>query len=727
MVNNLQVAFEKATKKYFEQNSSDEEQNLEYPELKTSVFREKYLLNKSFLNNKDNEMDNDDDNDNDDRDDDRIDNLEKNEKINFDKKSKDHSDNNDHNKSSKNKNKTKKEKYEKKLEKKMVMDGVNKNEEDDHDKEKSKISKGVKRKRKEKEKKKKKRKLDKTKYKDEDDQHSDCDMSEDEHHFENKSVDENLEEKEIINRKEENLKHKSPKKYSKKNKLLTEKGHKKNITKLDKKIDNEIITKLKSSSKEEENQISTSSGLDKKMKSKKKLQKNSKDVLLSKKHKNEFNSSDSVKKNELYKTESIKKSYSKSFSDENIEEDDNKGDFSSDESVIDYPIKSKTKKSKDKSKSNTNNKTGKDKEKDILLSSSSKTCDDNNKNVKKSKPEYNKSPKSPSHHQTDLFKKSKYKKKIKSASKNDSSDFTSSKLTVENIKSQSQIINRSSDKDDDDDDLQSISSRSFSRGPSPLRSDGSSNDPNDFNNSFDYDFDEEKIMKNLPSKPPTPDIKDKFDLIKERRSRLNDDKWNQVVKEAEKISKKNSNTKSTQIVKDKNHKLNETIQKLKMRNAKVKQKDKDLKQGKKKHEKSSSSLKPKEKHKDKLEKKKKGATKENKKEISNKLNAPMIEASDEYDFIDNDIPPPTPNPAIIDRFLTETSGDKEKKVKKSKKDESDKKKENKEKHSSKKNLSKKSATSNTSGKKSNTNVAALDFEAEQTLKDINKWLEHTPR
>lgn len=41
MVNNLQHAFEKATRKYFEQNSSDEEVDLEYPDLKTNVFREK--------------------------------------------------------------------------------------------------------------------------------------------------------------------------------------------------------------------------------------------------------------------------------------------------------------------------------------------------------------------------------------------------------------------------------------------------------------------------------------------------------------------------------------------------------------------------------------------------------------------------------------------------------------------------------------------------------------
>lgn len=41
MVNNLQQAFEKSTRKYFEQNSSDEEVDLEYPDLKTNVFREK--------------------------------------------------------------------------------------------------------------------------------------------------------------------------------------------------------------------------------------------------------------------------------------------------------------------------------------------------------------------------------------------------------------------------------------------------------------------------------------------------------------------------------------------------------------------------------------------------------------------------------------------------------------------------------------------------------------
>lgn len=49
MVNNLQVAFEKATKKYFESNSSDDERNAEYPDLKTNVFREKNFNAKNVV------------------------------------------------------------------------------------------------------------------------------------------------------------------------------------------------------------------------------------------------------------------------------------------------------------------------------------------------------------------------------------------------------------------------------------------------------------------------------------------------------------------------------------------------------------------------------------------------------------------------------------------------------------------------------------------------------
>jgi len=49
MVTNLQIAFEKATNKYFDQNSSDEEGYLEYPELKSNVFKEKIKSKTEFL------------------------------------------------------------------------------------------------------------------------------------------------------------------------------------------------------------------------------------------------------------------------------------------------------------------------------------------------------------------------------------------------------------------------------------------------------------------------------------------------------------------------------------------------------------------------------------------------------------------------------------------------------------------------------------------------------
>lgn len=46
MVNNLQTAFEKSTRKYFEQNSSDDDVS-QYPEMKTNVFREKNFNTKN--------------------------------------------------------------------------------------------------------------------------------------------------------------------------------------------------------------------------------------------------------------------------------------------------------------------------------------------------------------------------------------------------------------------------------------------------------------------------------------------------------------------------------------------------------------------------------------------------------------------------------------------------------------------------------------------------------
>lgn len=49
MVNNLQTAFDRSTKKYFDSNSSDDEHNAEYPDLKTNVFREKHLNTKNVV------------------------------------------------------------------------------------------------------------------------------------------------------------------------------------------------------------------------------------------------------------------------------------------------------------------------------------------------------------------------------------------------------------------------------------------------------------------------------------------------------------------------------------------------------------------------------------------------------------------------------------------------------------------------------------------------------
>lgn len=174
-------------------------------------------------------------------------------------------------------------------------------------------------------------------------------------------------------------------------------------------------------------------------------------------------------------------------------------------------------------------------------------------------------------------------------------------------------------------------------------------------------------------------VKDKFDMIKQRRNRTanSDDKWKQIVKNAEKIKDKTS-TSSTDgpKVQEKNQKLKETIEKLKQQNKQSKKLLNKLSDAKttssdsKTEAKSSFDL---------LKESKPPKTKVKSKETSG------VEQ-------ELDIPAETSSKKSPNKKVKEKPGKK------------------KGKHASK-----------------TPNMEALELETEQTLKDINRWLEHTPR
>lgn len=233
----------------------------------------------------------------------------------------------------------------------------------------------------------------------------------------------------------------------------------------------------------------------------------------------------------------------------------------------------------------------------------------------------------------------------------------------------------------DDDDKMSISSRSFSRSPSPLPSINSSALTEDLTNSFDYDQDKSSKSKLDSSfRSDTPEIKDKFDLIKERRNRLNQEK--------EKVKKKDHQSHQ----KEKNQKLKETIEKLKIKN-----------------EKSKSHI----------------------EFIDEVLGGKTVkkESSNVFDKLKNESSPPKVKSSVKKGDSSSHKELQEKvKTKKSKLE----KKEEKPKESKVKSEEKLPAlanpTANNKNKKQNkASLDVLDMETEQTLKDINKWLEHTPR
>ncbi|XP_053689703.1 protein split ends isoform X2 [Sabethes cyaneus] len=295
-------------------------------------------------------------------------------------------------------------------------------------------------------------------------------------------------------------------------------------------------------------------------------------------------------------------------------------------------------------------------------------------------------------------------------------------------------------------------SRSFSRSPSPLpsiRDDYSSF--SDHSMEFDEDVPMGSPSKKLPTRPITPDIIDKYDLIKQRRR-------NQTVSVPPTVVPPPANDKT---VKAKSHKTQEGSRK--------KQKSD---QPQTNSPSASSTLPPMKGTKNKVEeeqplKVKEAATKGKKKrdrspdasshdpvEPVSKWNAeaelrpPSLEKPrpsykdekvekqrepdkkaapcDEYDFVDD-----SPLETIAPKQATPIASPIEKipKPVKNKTDSSSRKqnqKPNKTPHGSSSRPFP-IGGANKQPKQSGANMEALELETEQTLKDINKWLENTPR
>lgn len=201
----------------------------------------------------------------------------------------------------------------------------------------------------------------------------------------------------------------------------------------------------------------------------------------------------------------------------------------------------------------------------------------------------------------------------------------------------------------------------------------------------------ESKSKNNKARSPSPSlslyssensnsVKDKFDLIKERRSRASqsDDKWKQIVKNAEKIKDKTSSSSTDgSKVQEKNQKLKETIEKLKQKNKQSKKLLTKL-----------SDAKP--------------------------SSVDKTEEKSPFDLLRESKPAKGKNKSTDNAELESSSAVQESVGKKS--------------------LGKKQKEKSTKGQKKTgkhsakaANMEALELETEQTLKDINRWLEHTPR
>lgn len=287
-------------------------------------------------------------------------------------------------------------------------------------------------------------------------------------------------------------------------------------------------------------------------------------------------------------------------------------------------------------------------------------------------------------------------------------------------------------------------SRSFSRSPSPLPSirDGYSS-MSDHSMEFDQDLDDTDKGKSDPARPLTPDIRDKYDLIKERR------------RNQQKAAPQTST--STSVTQEKPTKQKAKPQEISRKKQKSNQTQNTS---------SSASTTPSKQQKGTEESEKPAKTKEtgkNKRKrdqpseciddspILEDVKAPIeplpvvekprlsymddktdkreserkIDPCDEYDFIDDS---PTEIPTL--KVATPVASPVEK-ISKPPKVKTDpcKKQTQKSSKSSQNNTTVKPnpITASKPPKASGANMEALELETEQTLKDINKWLENTPR
>lgn len=240
-------------------------------------------------------------------------------------------------------------------------------------------------------------------------------------------------------------------------------------------------------------------------------------------------------------------------------------------------------------------------------------------------------------------------------------------------------------KSSNNEDLFSMSSGSFSRSPSPLPSIRSSALTEDMANSLDCENDTSKGSKKILDssfRSDTPEIKDKFDLIKERRNKMSQEK--------EKARRKDQPQAISQT-KEKNHKLKETIEKLKIKNEKSKSQIELMDEvlGGKSVKKETSIF-------DKLK---------------NEETSPKVKGSKKK------------NESVEGADVPVKS----KKIKVEKSEKSEAKLISKKQKGAEK-VAANNPNINSKNKKQNKAcLDVLDMETEQTLKDINKWLEHTPR
>lgn len=335
-----------------------------------------------------------------------------------------------------------------------------------------------------------------------------------------------------------------------------------------------------------------------------------------------------------------------------------------------------------------------------------------------------------------LFKVDLHEKYAKSASiKDDASSSDEMKCKSPSPSPAIDAIKESPKENNHDDDLLSITSQSLSRSASPFNSCESDVDesenvkPSKANSQMDKTDaadDTEKSTQMDIDQPPSSASStsyfylDKYDLIKQRRNRNTEEKWNQIVKEAEKMkdTKKATTNKSSSssLSKEKNQKLKETIEKLKVKNAKSKERSVLIDE--------IFGVKPAQQPRDEktiFEKLRESCFDAKSPTAAKKTHAVTTAvaavpaepvkpppAHDAYDFVDDLVPAKPP----VTKKLTPPSEKPNSVGKKS---------------ASKKNSSNNATPKKSAGSSNKTNLEALELETEQTLKDINRWLEHTPR